>query len=163
MTAEESPPSAPRKERLRRLDRLFPASPIYFVTACTVRRRAILARPEVHHVFLEFCRFGEERGAFVGAYVLMPDHLHLFVALDPELTLSEWMKSLKNALSKSLRSLHIPAPHWQKGFFDHVLRSGESYSQKWEYVRDNPVRAGLAKTFEDWPYWGELSRLEYRD
>jgi hypothetical protein len=73
------------------------------------------------------------------------------------------MKSLKNSLSKAMRALAIPAPHWQKGFFDHVLRSDESYSQKWEYVRENPVRAGLAKTLEDWPYWGELWRLEYRD
>ena len=57
----------------------------------------------------------------------------------------------------------IPAPHWQKGFFDHVLRSDESYAQKWEYVRDNPVRAGLVKKWEDWPYWGEVWRLEYRE
>ena len=31
----------------------------------------------------------------------------------------------------------------QEGFFDHLLRSYESYAQKWEYVRENPVRAGL--------------------
>lgn len=75
----------------------------------------------------------------------MPDHLHVFVAFDDEIgNLPTWMKSLKNALSKQLRSLGIVAPHWQKGFFDHVLRSGESYSEKWEYVRENPMRAGLA-------------------
>src|SRR5688572_25343668 len=152
MTAEKSPPSPPPKERLRRLDRLFVASPIYFVTACTVRRRAILAHREIHSAFLKYASQGEDRGAFVGAYVLMPDHVHLFVALDPDLTLSEWMKSLKNALSKALRSLQIPSPHWQKGFFDHLLRSGDSYSQKWEYVRDNPVRAGLVGTWNEWPF-----------
>jgi len=162
MTAEKSPPSTPRKERLRRLDRLFGASPIYFVTACTVKRRAILARPELHHVFLEFCRSGEDHGAYVGAYVLMPDHLHLFVALDPSGSLSLWMKSLKNTLSKALRSLHVEAPHWQKGFFDHVLRSSDSYSQKWEYVRDNPVRARLVRTWDKWPFSGQVHYLEYR-
>ena len=30
-----------------------------------------------------------------------------------------------------------------KGFFDHLIRHSESYSEKWEYVRQNPVRAGL--------------------
>jgi REP-associated tyrosine transposase len=145
MTAEASSPRTPRKERLQRLDRLFVASPIYFVTACAAKRRAILACPEVHRAFLEYASQGEERGAFVGAYVLMPDHLHLFVALAPELTLSGWMKSLKNQLSKALRALGVEAPHWQKGFFDHVLRSGDSYSQKWDYVRDNPVRAGWSE------------------
>ena len=93
----------------------------------------------------------------------MPDHIHLFVALDPEMTLAAWMKSLKNSLSKTLRNQNIPAPHWQKGFFDHVLRSTDSYAQKWEYVRDNPVRAGLVRTWLEWPFSGEVHRLEYRD
>jgi REP element-mobilizing transposase RayT len=152
-----------RAERIRRLDRVFQRFPIYFITACASDRKPILTRREVRDAFLAFAQRGEEHGAYVGSYVIMPDHLHLFVALEPDRELSVWMKSLKNSLSKTMRALAIPAPHWQKGFFDHVLRSDESYSQKWEYVRDNPVRAGLAKTFEDWPYWGELWRLEYRD
>jgi hypothetical protein len=47
-------------------------------------------------------------------------------------------------------------PLWQRGFFDHVLRSEESYGQKWNYVRDNPVRGGLVEKTEDWPYAGEV-------
>jgi putative transposase len=43
---------------------------------------------------------------------------------------------------------------WQSGFFDHALRSDESRAQKWEYVRQNPVRAELVSKAEDWPYWG---------
>ena len=50
---------------------------------------------------------------------------------------------------------------WQTGFFDHVLRSGESYGEKWEYVRMNPVRAGLAARPEDWPYAGEIEVLRW--
>jgi putative transposase len=92
----------------------------------------------------------------------MPDHIHLFVALADDRELSVWMKSLKNSLSKSLRNLNVSAPHWQKGFFDHVLRSAESYGQKWEYVRDNPVRAGLVREWEQWPFCGEIWSIEYR-
>jgi hypothetical protein len=57
-------------------------------------------------------------------------------------------------------SIVIPIPHWQKGFFDHLIRNSESYAQKWEYVRENPVRAGLVKHADAWPYQGELVRLE---
>jgi REP element-mobilizing transposase RayT len=103
------------------------------------------------------------RGAFVGRYVIMPDHLHLFVALDPErTTLSAWVKSLKNHVSKALRGSGEPSPHWQRGFFDHALRSGESYNEKWQYVLQNPVRAKLVSRPEDWPYQGEINPLEYR-
>jgi hypothetical protein len=35
-------------------------------------------------------------------------------------------------------------------FFDHLLRSEESYDQKWNYVRDNPVRANLAQKAAEW-------------
>jgi REP-associated tyrosine transposase len=151
------------KERLRRLDRIFARSPVFFVTACSFGRHPVLANAEVHHSFIEFAQAGETYGAYVGAYVLMPDHIHLFVAIRKERTLSDWMKSLKNRLSKAMRATGISGPHWQKGFFDHVLRSDESYEQKWEYVRDNPVRAGLRKKWDDWPYRGEIWQLEYRE
>jgi putative transposase len=81
-----------------------------------------------------------ERGALVGRCVLMPDHLHLFICIPPgEMGLSIWMKSLKNPLSKHWRSLEIAAPHWQKGFFDHLIRSGESHAEKWKYVHSRPT------------------------
>jgi len=144
MTAENHGP------RLHRLERIYVRSPIYFVTTCTANRRRILAAKSVHESFIRFAEEGPEHGAWIGAYVMMPDHLHAFVVVDDEkLLLSQWMKSLKNALSKAMRSARIAAPHWQKTFFDHVLRSAESYTEKWHYVRENPVRAGLVKRWED--------------
>jgi putative transposase len=147
--------------RLKRLDWVFDRFPLYFVTASTARRRSLLANPNLHKAFIRFASAADS-GAWVGRYVLMPNHVHFFVAIDDErLGLSVWMKSLKGSLSSVLRSSGCPSPYWQKGFFDHVLRSGESYSEKWNYVRDNPVRAGLVISANDWPYSGEINRLEY--
>ena len=42
------------------------------------------------------------------------------------------------------------------GIFDHVLRNDESYGEKWKYVRENPVRAGLVSRADAWPYQGEF-------
>ncbi len=42
------------------------------------------------------------------------------------------------------------------------MRVTESCSQKWDYVRANPIRAGLVERPEDWPYAGEVHQLEYR-
>jgi putative transposase len=155
--------AANRKLRLRRLDRVFVRSPTYFITACTANRRSLLATAAVHETLLRFGQEGSRYVAWIGAYVIMPDHVHLFVATDDEkITLSAWMKSLKNTISKVLRSTGVAPPHWQKTFFDHLLRSGESYSQKWAYVRENPVRARLVGRPEDWPYMGQIFALEYR-
>jgi len=50
-------------------------------------------------------------------------------------------------------------PHWQPGFFDHLTRHRESYAAKWRYVQQNPVRARLVKSAEDWLYQGEIARI----
>jgi REP element-mobilizing transposase RayT len=53
------------------------------------------------------------------------------------------------------------APVWQRHFWDRQLRKSESYDQKWQYVIENPVRAGLVTKPEDWPYQGELNVLRW--
>jgi putative transposase len=149
-------------ERLHRLEQLHIENPVYFVTFCTEDRKPVLASQAIHDPFVQFCLEALKRDIFVGRYILMPDHVHLYVKVPPPSeNLSRWVKSLKNFLSKALRNQKIPAPHWQKGFFDHVLRSGESYSRKWLYMVENPVRAGLAKSWTDWPYQGEIRPLNH--
>ena len=102
-------------------------------------------------------------GAWIGAYVLMPDHLHAFVATDDQrIRLAAWGKSLKSSISKTLRLTSVASPHWEKTFFDHLLRSSESYSAKWDYVRNNPVRAGLVRQAKDWPFAGDIFPVEFR-
>jgi REP element-mobilizing transposase RayT len=94
MTADSSAENP--KQRLRRLDRIFVRTPIYYVTTCTDNRREILACVSVHQTFIGFAKEGPHHGAWVGAYVCMPDHLHAFVALDDQkIELAAWMKSLK--------------------------------------------------------------------
>jgi putative transposase len=44
-------------------------------------------------------------------------------------------------------------------FWDTQLRRQAHYNEKWEFVRENPVRAGLVHDPDDWPYQGELNHL----
>lgn len=83
----------------------------------------------------------------------MPDHIHLFVAGSVEFDLGIWIRGLKRAVD--------PRPGtWQPGFFDHILRSNASYDEKWNYVYDNPVRAGLVGEAGDWPFAGEIMSID---
>ena len=145
----------------RRLSHIFPCydPPLYFVTFNINGRRNVLANGAVHVAFVEFARAGAARGISVGRYVIMPDHIHLFVHGGLEFSLKQWIRLLKRKLSESL--VAVP-PHWQEGFFDHLIRHRESYSVKWEYVRQNPVRAGLAAKPEEWPWQGEIVPLAVR-
>ncbi len=100
----------------------------------------------------------EHHGWLIGRFVIMPDHVHFFCAEVPggaRHSLSRFVGAWKEWTAKELVEV-VPttAPVWQKRFFDHVLRSDESYAEKWKYVRDNPVRAGLVADSASWPFQG---------
>ena len=152
------------KQKPPRLELLFQRSngPVYFVTFNTLARANLLAQPEVHEAFVEYCRRGADFRIGVGRYVIMPDHIHLFVRFGIGCTtrLGVWIKGLKRELDRVLLSLGCKplqlagqklSSFWQPGFHDHILRSDESYAEKWKYVFQNPVRAGLVAQAESWP------------
>ena len=142
-----------------RLDRVFQRydPPLYFVTFNTRKRTSILANDAVHARFVEFARAAQARDVWVGRYVIMPDHIHLFVQGGREFVLSVWVKALKRCLSLVIEA---EPTHWQKGFFDHLVRHEESYAEKWGYVRCNPERAGLVASAGEWPYQGEIAVID---
>jgi len=132
-----------------RLSFVYFDQPLYFVTLCTLHRRALLANERFHESFRNYCIRAYNNGIGVGRYVVMPNHVHLFVRGNFDFDLGLWVRGLKRATSRRRN-------FWQPGFFDHVLRSDENYGEKWNYVRENPVRAGLALDAEEWPYQGEI-------
>ena len=91
---------------------------------------------------------------FIRSAVVMPDHLHLLAS--PLNSRDQKVGNLSAALKRWTND-GLPATfrknwHWQAGAFDRLLRKGEFAHQKWEYMRDNPVRAGLVSDWSAWPY-----------
>ena len=150
------------RKHLRRLERVWVDWPIYFITTCTLDRRRILASKEVAEILTDEWRNARNHhGWAIGRYVIMPEHVHFFckAELDAK-ALPTSMQRWKEWSSKRMaRELNLSGRIWQEEFFDHVLRSSESYSQKWDYVKENPVRAGLVKSSDEWPWQGEIESL----
>jgi putative transposase len=130
---------------------------IVLVTVCTKDRSPWLATSENHKTL---CATWSEASAWlVGRYVLMPNHVHFFAAPGRlEIPLDHWVRYWK---SQFTQARYFSEQEWQVNHWDTRLRSGESYDEKWAYVRENPVRAGLVERFQDWPYQGELSVLHW--
>ena len=156
-----------------RLDVVFQSFdlPVYFVTFNTHARKHLLASDEIHRAFKEYCGRAGTFDMHVGRYVIMPDHVHLFVGLGnrSDTSLSRWVQGLKRHLHSSLIELgYQPSTlagqrlrsFWQPGFHDHLLRNDESYALKWDYVKENPVRAGLAISSADWAFQGEITLID---
>jgi REP element-mobilizing transposase RayT len=143
--------------------------PLYLITFNTLLRRPLLACGAVYEAFRDYAERGLGFHVATGRYVLMPDHVHVFVRIGHNMTLRRWESGLKQRLGKTLFVLgHEPTEisgsqlrsFWQPGFFDHLLRHNESYAEKWDYVWRNPVRAGLVPKPEDWPYQGEIHVID---
>ena len=159
----------PKYQYRRRLPHLQKADSDLFVTFCTGARRILpdLARD----LALEHCLREAGIRLFAGegargtqvrihlhAVVVMPDHVHLlFLPLRDEdgwpFPLVDVMQCLKSTTAHRINKLlHTSGPVWEEESFDHVLRSDESLKEKCEYIRQNPVEAGLVKSPEDYPW-----------
>jgi putative transposase len=155
----------PERQHLHRIPVWLPLdSPVvYFVTACCSRRQRIFIADDPVRVAAGCLRRCQERhGWEVSQVCFMPDHVHLFAVpmRDREQSLAEFIRAWKSCVTLRLGHGTI----WQTGFFDHLLRSEESAEQKWDYVRQNPVRAGLCGRPEGYAWSGTpdeiLRRIE---
>jgi putative transposase len=136
---------------------IYPNCPtIAFLTVCTFQHQTGLPNRVVHKALVETWTAAD--AWLVGTYVIMPDHLHLFCAPQTDdFSIEEWITYWKRQFRRACDS----APKFQSRGFHHRLRRDESYDVKAEYVRQNPVRAGLVKTADDWEFKGILNELPW--
>lgn len=155
---------SPERRHLQRLPRIWIKNPIYFLTACVAERQRLLDRPRASEILIaSWCLAPRFHRWVIGRYVVMPDHVHFFA--QPQLgakSLSDFLRDWKKWTARKLIVQQLASPPvWQPEFFDHIIRSPDSYSEKWQYVWENPVRAGLASSSEDWPFAGECEALQF--
>lgn len=82
---------------------------------------------------------------------VMRDHVHLLIGLGSKTDLSTAMRLFKGRTSPLLRSCGLS---WERGFFDHKMRTDEDLLPVFRYVFVNPYRAGLVREGEAWAgYW----------
>ncbi|MDD5596540.1 MAG: transposase [Victivallaceae bacterium] len=151
--------------RPQRLETLFASQrPLFYITFNTYKRRNILNNQKCFEAFVKYSEKGKDFGILINNFVIMPDHIHLLAWRNEESCgLKNWIKGLKRVLSIELDKNNNVRPHWQEGFFDHVLRSSESCIEKSEYINKNPVRAGLCSSYKEWPYRGIIDQLVIED
>jgi putative transposase len=81
----------------------------------------------------------------------MPNHFHLLIT--PTLALERAMQLIKGGLSyRARKELGFAGEIWQSSFYDRRVRDAEEYANFRYYICQNPVRRGLARTSEEFPY-----------
>ena len=130
---------------------------LYFLTICTHNRERVFTNSRFVDATLSLLRDECRSHCFgVYAYCFMPDHVHLvLVGEKGAAELPMLVRAFKGAVAAVGRAKGVPKL-WQKGFYDHVIRSGEGLDRAAWYVFMNPVRAGFVNEPAEWPYSGSL-------
>ncbi len=163
--------------RLRNFDYNSPGA--YFITFCTHNRENTLSRITVGALHEAPANELTERGRIVDeliqnvpahlgvrvdAYVIMPNHVHLLLAIEASTecralheaplreeyfadkrkrersAISKTVGYIKMNASKRIRAHYGDEKIWHRRFHDHVVRNQRDYDMIAEYIQQNPLR-----------------------
>lgn len=86
-------------------------------------------------------------------FVVMLHHVHLMLTPLERTSLEKALQLIKGGSSFEIhKARNQKMEIWQQGFHDWTIRDAADWNSKAEYIAMNPVRAGLAENFRDWPY-----------
>jgi len=86
-------------------------------------------------------------------FVIMPDHLHLLLTVDDEMTIEKAMQLVKGRFSFRLgKEFGFKGEVWQRGFSEEQVLGELSFTRHRIYIANNPVKAGLVDAAEKYPY-----------
>ncbi len=130
-----------------------------------------LQQPEVASIVAEAIHHRDEKAYELLCYCIMPNHVHLvinvgrFAESPPEqinkitkrrlgespYILTNILASLKKYTALNCNQLlHRSGTFWQHESYDHVIRDGKELERILYYVINNPIKAGLVKSWQDW-------------
>lgn len=144
-------PDAQLEIKRRNLPHWIIDGSMYFVTfrvlhgALTDIERAIMR----DHV-----RSGDGRYYLLAASVIMPDHVHLLIRPAPSVELSRIMKGIKGVSARKISTARgVSGSLWQDESWDRIVRDDKEFQEKLQYMANNPVKAGLVREMEAYPFW----------
>ena len=130
----------------------------YFITICTMQKKKILSdvsvgatigRPPIVHLS-PIGRIVKEAiqeipnvypMVEINHFVIMPNHIHLLLSIVGDSgrpmvapTISRVIQQMKGYVTKRSKR-----PIWQKGFYDHVVRTDRDFREIYIYIDNNPA------------------------
>jgi REP element-mobilizing transposase RayT len=163
----------PTRKNNRIQDYNYSQNGSYFITICTAERTRILSRiipgnplpGGQEHVTTELLPFGiiadkyiKDLNSFyshmtIDKYVIMPDHIHLLLRIEalgtgnpsPTVgTIIGWYKYETTKLFNNLQN--TPGQkHFQRSYYDHVIRNQQDYNEILEYIENNPIKWAITR------------------
>jgi putative transposase len=122
----------------------------FFITTITAGRLPIFRRGTTAKLLIDtLAHYRDQRRFLLQEFVIMPDHVHALLTPAPEISLERAVQFIKGGFSFRLRS---KGDVWQASFTNHRIRDHEDFEDHRDYILMNPVRSGLCRRPESYPY-----------
>jgi putative transposase len=127
---------------------------VFFVTTKTSMTRRLLQSERNAMLLIDVLRLNVAAGKFqLHDFVIMPDHLHLLMTVPGDMTIEKAMQLIKGGFSYRLKKeFGYQGEVWQRGFSEVRISDEQNFLQHREYILQNPVKAGLVDTAEQYLY-----------
>ncbi|MBN1396818.1 MAG: transposase [Bacteroidetes bacterium] len=88
------------------------------------------------------------------ATIVMPDHVHLLLQPMEGITLSRIMHGIKGVSAHKINQYrNTKGSIWQEESFDRIVRDGNEFDEKLNYMYNNPIKKGLIEEPETYIGW----------
>ncbi len=112
-----------------------------------------LANPRISSLVQETILDLDGRRYKLIAWVIMPNHVHILVRPLPGHPVSGIMQTVKSFTAhEANRILGRKGAFWSKEYFDRYIRNARHFQATVKYIEENPVKARLCKSPEDWKF-----------
>jgi putative transposase len=113
-----------------------------------------LAESEVAKMVAEAIKYQDGKQYVLNAFCVLPNHVHMMIDVEKSSApLYRILQKLKSYTAiQANKILHRSGAFWHHESYDHVVRDGSEFERIVWYILQNPVKAGLCKTWEDWKW-----------
>ncbi len=104
----------------------------------------VLREPANANIVAEALRYFDGERYEIASFVVMPNHVHVLFRLLGDHALAEILKSWKGFTTREInRRSGKTGSLWQDEYWDRLIRNERHFFKVKEYIRENPVKAGL--------------------
>jgi len=130
----------------------------YFIT---FRLKSGIITEHERAIVLDAIKHFHQIRYWVSVAVVMPDHAHLILKpivfkSNMEYPLSKILQGIKGFSARQINKVRgTKGALWQDESFDRIVRDHDEFTEKWNYIRNNPVKTGLCQAPEEYPFLWE--------
>ena len=124
----------------------------FFATTRTAAGKSLFQTNRMADLFVDVLRSIMRPGGIkVHDFVVMPNHVHILMTIPGDISIEKAMQLIKGGFSfRASKEPGFRGEIWQRGFSDVRITDEASFRQHREYIDNNPVRAGLANSPEEY-------------